>query len=404
MPIAPVAPVAPVAATAQAARVAQAAPTTPLATSTRPPVVRRLPDPPSLLTPGIERDPYPLYRTLRRKFPLVYDRPFGAWLVSRYADVRAALADPRLVAPPPGRTLAHLEGGTHSAHRALVSPAFRGHALTALTAGVERTAYVLARRLADRQEADLVAEFCHWLPTAAAVAALGLPYEDTARVHSWCRTGLDHLGGHHPELDAFLLPYIARRRAHPGGDLLSALCTARADGRPLSDEAVAGIAGTLLGAGGEATAHALASFLANLLDHPGQLAVVRARPELTAGAWAESLRRDPPLHIVLRRAVEPVGAVPVGATVACLLGAAGRDPARFADPDRYDVFRPDPGQLAYGSGRHFCPGALLARLTAEHGLHALLAALPELRRSPGFHPVADGLISRSPRSLLVRLR
>jgi pulcherriminic acid synthase len=107
---------------------------------------------------------------------------------------------------------------------------------------------------------------------------------------------------------------------------------------------------------------------------------------------------------VLRRAVEPVGAIPVGATVACLLGAAGRDPARFADPDRYDVFRPDPGQLAYGSGRHFCPGALLARLTAEHGLHALLAALPELRRSPGFHPVADGLISRSPRSLLVRLR
>ncbi|MFF2125071.1 cytochrome P450 [Streptomyces olivochromogenes] len=385
------------------APVARVAPVTPLATSTRPPVVRRLPDPPSLLTPGIERDPYPLYRTLRQRFPLVYDRPFGAWLVSRYADVRAALADPRLVAAPPGRTLAHLEGGTHSAHRALVSPAFRGHALTALTAGVERTAYVLARRLADRQEADLVAEFCHWLPTAAAVAALGLPYEDTARVHAWCRTGLDHLGGHHPELDAFLLPYIARRRAHPGGDLLSALCTARADGRPLSDEAVAGIAGTLLGAGGEATAHALASFLANLLEHPGQLALVRARPELTAGAWAESLRRDPPLHIVLRRAVEPVGAVPVGATVACLLGAAGRDPARFADPDRYDVFRPGPGQLAYGSGRHFCPGALLARLTAEHGLHALFAALPELRRSPGFHPVADGLLSRSPRSLLVRL-
>ncbi|MET7894027.1 cytochrome P450 [Streptomyces mirabilis] len=389
---------------AEGASIALIAPVAPLATSTRPPVVRRLPDPPSLLTPGIERDPYPLYRTLRQKFPLVYDQPFGAWLVSRYADVRAALADPRLVAAPPGRTLAHLEGGTHSAHRALVSPAFRGHALTALTAGVERTAYVLARRLADRQEADLVAEFCHWLPTAAAVAALGLPYEDTARVHAWCRTGLDHLGGHHPELDAFLLPYIARRRAHPGDDLLSALCTARADGRPLADEAVAGIAGTLLGAGGEATAHALASFLANLLDHPGQLALVRARPELTAGAWAESLRRDPPLHIVLRRAVEPVGAVPVGATVACLLGAAGRDPARFADPDRYDVFRPDPGQLAYGSGRHFCPGALLARLTAEHGLRALFAALPELRRSPGFHPVADGLISRSPRSLLVRLR
>ncbi|WP_406174649.1 cytochrome P450 [Streptomyces sp. NBC_00996] len=360
--------------------------------------------PPSLLAPGTERDPYPLYRTLRERHPLVYDEPFGAWLVSRYADVRAALADPRLVVPPPGRTLAHLEGGTHSAHRALVSPAFRGAALAALTAGVERTAYVLARRLDARQEADLVAEFCHWLPTAAAVAALGLPYEDTARVHAWCRTGLDHLGGHHPELDAFLRPYIARRRAHPGVDLLSALCTARADGHPLPDEAVSGLAGTLLGAGGEATAHALASFLANLLDHPGQLGMIRARPALTAGAWAESLRRDPPLHVVSRRAVEPIGAIPAGATVACLLGAAGRDPARFADPDRYDAFRADPGDLAYGCGRHFCPGALLARLTAEHGLHALLTALPDLRWVPGFRPAPQGLISRSPRTLLVRPR
>ncbi|MFE6487513.1 cytochrome P450 [Streptomyces sp. NPDC057757] len=334
----------------------------------------------------------------------MYDERFGAWLVSRYADVRAALADPRLVALPPGRTLTHLEGGTHSAHRAVVSPVLGGAALAALTAGVARTAYVLARRLAARREADLVAEFCQWLPTAAVVTALGLPYEDTARVHEWCRTGLDHLGGHHPELDSFLCPYIARRRARPGDDLLSALCTAHVDGRPLSDEAVAGLAGSLLGAGGEATARGLASFLANLLDHPGQLRIVRARPALAAGAWAESLRRDPPLHIVLRRAVEPVGAIPAGATVACLLGSAGRDATRFADPDRYDVFRTDPGQLAHGSGRHFCAGVLLARLTAEHGLRALLTVLPDLRWVPGFRPVPEGLVSRSPRTLPVRPR
>ena len=334
----------------------------------------------------------------------MHDEPFGAWLVSSYDDVRAALADPRLVAVRPGGTPAHLEGGAHTAHRALLSPAFRGAALAALTAGVARTAYVLAHRLAARQEADLVPEFCQWLPTAAVVAALGLPYEDTARVHEWCRTGLDHLGGHHPELDAFLCPHIARRRARPAADLLSALCTARVDGRPLPDESVVALAGSLLGAGGEATARGLASFLANLLDHPGQLGVVRVRPALMAGAWAESLRRDPPLHIVLRRAVEPVGAIPAGATVACLLGSAGRDPARFADPDRYDAFRGDPGRLAHGSGRHFCPGDLLAQLTAEHGLRALLTVLPGLRWVPGFRPVHEGLISRSPRSLPVLLR
>ncbi len=144
------------------------------------------------------------------------------------------------------------------------------------------------------------------------------------------------LRGGRSELGVFLRPLTARRRAHPGGDLLSVLCVER------TDEAVTGLVGTLLGAAGETTTRALASFLANLLDHPRQLAVLRDRPDRTADAWAESLRRDPPLHIVRRRAVEPVGAIPAGATVACLLGAAGRDPERFTDPDRYDAFRPDP--------------------------------------------------------------
>ena len=343
----------------------------------------RPPGPPSLRT--AVRDPYPLYRILRAHYPLVYDEPFGAWLVSRYGDVRAALADPRLVALP--------GDGPPEAGRRL-DRALRGPALAALTAAVERGAHVLASRLAAREEADLVAEFCDWLPTATAVAALGLPYEETARVHRWCRTGRGDSGGGRSELGAFLRPLMVRRRAHPGGDLLSVLCTARTDDGPLPDETVTGLVGALLGAAGGTTARALASFLANLLDHPGQLEVLRVRPELTSGAWAESLRRDPPLHIVLRRAVEPVGAIPAGATVACLLGAAGRDPERFTDPDRYDAFRPDPGPLA--------SDALLARLTAEHGLRALLAALPGLSRAQGPRHVPDDLVRRSPRTLTVR--
>jgi cytochrome P450 len=329
----------------------------------------RPPGPPSLRT--AVRDPYPLYRTLRTHYPLVYDEPFGAWLLSRYDDVRTALADPRLVpvpgdGPPPAPEAGRL---------------------------LERSAHVLARRLAAREEADLVAEFCDWLPTATAVAALGLPYEETARVHRWCRTGLGRSRDVRSELGAFLRPLTARRRAHPGGDLLSVLCTAR------TDETVTKLVGTLLGAAGETTARALASFLANLLDHPGQLEVLRARPDLVAGAWAESLRHDPPLHVVLRRAVEPVGPIPAGATVACLLGAAGRDPERFADPDRYDAFRTDPGPLAHDTG----PDALLARLTAVHGLRALLTALPGLRRAPGARPASEDLVRRSPGTLSVRI-
>ncbi|MEU6992681.1 cytochrome P450 [Streptomyces sp. NPDC046465] len=362
--------------------------------------------PPSLLSPGVARDPYPVFRLLRESHPLARDELLGAWAVSRYEDVWRALVRPWLVAPPPGRTLVHLEGATHLAHRALVEPGVRGRALAALAGGVSRGAHVLARRIAAHREADLVAEFCRWLPTAAVVSALGLPHEDAARVHAWCYGGLTHLGGHHHDLDACLRPHLARRRERPGDDLLSVLCTAEVDERPLSDSTVTGLVGALLGGGGDATALALGSFLANLLDHPDTLALVRERPELTPAAWAESLRRDPPAPVVLRRAIRPVvvaGApLPAGAVVACLVGAAGRDPARFADPDRYDILRTDQGGLAFGAGRHSCLGAELAGRVAAYGLHALLDAMPGMRWAPGFRPAPQGLLTRGPRSLLVR--
>ena len=346
---------------------------------------------PSLLAPGVERDPHPLYRTLRDRFPLVRDDLLGAWLLSRYADVRAALGDVRL---------GPAASGPSPVPRRLIEPVLR--------AAAERTAYVLARRVAGRREVDLVAEFSAWLPAAAAVAALGLPWEDAARVREWCRTGSAHPGGVHPDLGGLLRPHVARRRARPGADLLSALCGAGADGRALPDETVTGLAGTLLAGGGEATALALASFLANLLDHPAQLDLVRARPGLIPGAWAESLRRDPPAPVVLRRATAPITlggtTLPTGSVVACLVGSAGRDPFRFADPDRYDIFRADPAHLAFGPGAHVGPAATLAGIAAECGLRALLDAMPGLRWAPGFRPAPRGLMARAPRLLLVRPR
>ncbi|MEV0319342.1 cytochrome P450 [Streptomyces sp. NPDC050658] len=348
---------------------------------------------PSLLAPGVERDPYPLYRVLRADFPLVRDELFGAWLVSRYVDVRAVMGDVRFGARAPG-----------------AGPVVGRCAVAVVGAAVERTAYVLARRISGRREVDLVAEFCGWLPAAAAVAALGLPYGDAARVQEWCRTGRTRVGDvdGHPDLADLLRPLVARRRAHPGADLLSELCRARVDGRPLSDAAVIRLAAALLGGGGEATALALASFLANLLDHPAQLDLVRARPELIPGAWTESLRRDPPTPVVLRRASAPIAVggstLPAGAVVAALVGAAGRDPYRFADPDRYDIFRADPGHLALGGSARPCLGTVLAGLTAELGLRALLDAMPGLRWAPGFRPVPRGLTTRAPRVLLVRPR
>ncbi|MFJ4869938.1 cytochrome P450 [Streptomyces sp. NPDC088757] len=296
---------------------------------------------PSPLDPGASQDPHGIHRRLREEFPLTYDPLLRAWVLSRYADVAAALTDSRF---------------THG-HRPGDPPCARAHVdvdTAALRSVTERTAYVLARRIAERPQADLVADFCHWLPAGTVAAAVGVPYRDMMR--------------------------LVRGRA----------------------------AGALAGECGAQIAvreKALASFLGNVLSDPDQVAALRDAPAaLVARAWTESLRRDPPVQIAVRRTAAEVpvsgGTVPAGASVALLVGSAGRDPERFREPDRFDPFRDDPGQLTYGSG--FCPAVLLAGIEAEYALRALFAEMPRLRLADGFRPTPAGLITRAPRTLIVR--
>ncbi|MEV0452531.1 cytochrome P450 [Streptomyces sp. NPDC050600] len=296
---------------------------------------------PSPLEPGATRDPYRTYRVLREEFPLTHDPLLRAWVLSRYADVASALTDARFTHghrpgdPPCAETHTDIDDGE-------------------LRAVAERTAFVLAHRIAARPQADLVADFCHWLPGGTVAAAVGVPYRDMMR--------------------------LVRGRA---ASSLVGQCTGQIAVRE----------------------KALAAFLAAVLSDPDQVAALRDAPSgLVARAWTESLRRDPPVQIVMRRTRGEVrvgaGVLPAGAQVALLIGAAGRDPGRFRDPDRFDPLRDDPGQLTYGSG--LCPAVDLAALEAEYALRALFQAMPRLRLADGFRPEWTGVITRSPRSLVVR--
>lgn len=321
---------------------------------------------PGLLEPGASTDPYRLrlYRILRTDFPLGHDPGLGAWLLSRYDDVVLALTDPRFTGyphdgAPRGRVPAPLGLCRGSLVCTPLPPCQppEGEAApdpvdSAIAAAVERAAYVLARRIAGRDRADLVGEFCRWLPAGADSVAAGLSYS---------------------ELSA---------PPRPGG---GADDCARHTGL---------------------RERALASFLANMLDDPDLLAAVAGGGAgmLLRRAWAETLRRDPPVQIVLRRTRTEVrvsgGTLPAGEAVACLIGAAGRDPARFTAPDRFDPLRADADPLF--SGPVHCPAALLGRLEAEHGLRALLTAMPRIRWAEGFRPTSSGVLTRGPRTLLVR--
>ncbi|PKV88577.1 cytochrome P450 [Streptomyces sp. TLI_146] len=307
----------------------------------------------SLLGPEAASCRYGFYRTLRESYPLVRDDRLGAWLVSRYGDVSAALGDPGLVRPRRGLCCWPGEAWCTGPRREADDEAFG-----VLREVSERTAFVLARRLAQREVADLAEEFCHWLPVGTAATALGLSCAELARG--------SRAGG---------------RRAGPAASL-AVLCADRS---------------ALIG-------KALASLLANLLDRPDEWAAVRDAPGALTAAWRESLRRNPPVHVVLRRARGDVrvadGTVPAGAAVALLVGAAGRDPDRFAAPDRFDPRRAAPAQLAFGPPD--CPAARVAELQAECAARALCEAMPELRWAEGFRPTETGLLTRAPRTLLVR--
>lgn len=399
-----------------------------------------VPPPPDILSPEFAADPYPAYRILREHYPVFFHEGTASWLLSRFDDVERAFRDPvfttdnydwQLEPVHGGRTIVQMSGHEHAVRRALVAPAFRGRDLRErFLPVIERNARELIDAFRDRTRADLVDAFATRFPVNVIVDMLGLDRADHDRFHAWYDAVVGYFAnlGQDPavaeaglragaELRAYLLPIVHERRAHPGDDLLSSLCAAEVDGTRMTDQDITSFVSLLLSAGGETTDKAISGMFRNLLAHPDQLAAVRANRSLVPAALAESLRFTPPLQMIMRqpaRDVELSGtAVPAGATVTCLIGAANRDPAHFAHPDRFDIFRSDlsaatafsaaADHLAFALGRHFCVGALLAKTEVEVGANQLLDAFTGIGFADGTPPPDAGVFVRGPRELPLRL-
>ncbi|MFH8385934.1 cytochrome P450 [Kitasatospora sp. NPDC018058] len=354
-------------------------------------------------------DPYGAYVKLRAEAPVqrvVGPDGLPVWLVTRYPDVRQALADPRLAldrahaAPgnykgfslPPAldANLLNMDPPDHTRIRRLVAQAFTPRRVSALHAPIERVAERLLDAIEPLGRTDLLANYAAPLPITVICDLLGVPEDDRLDFRSWTDTLITPDPARPEQARAavssmlgFFTGLIERKRSEPADDLLSDLIAVRDEQDRLSEDELTSLAFLILFAGYENTVHLIANAVLALLTHPEQLAALRAEPELIAGAVEEFARFDGPAPLAIRRfpredvAIGGV-TVPVGETVLLSLASANRDPEQFTDPDRLDLRRRENGHLALGHGIHYCLGAPLARLETSLALAALLRRFPGL--------------------------
>jgi len=368
--------------------------------------------------------PYEFLDRVRADGPahnLVFPHGAKVWLVTRYADVRRLLSDPRvskdgrraneLFARHSGMVVEEQAEPTdlgfddeltshmlnsdpprHTRLRGLVGKELTAKRMEALRSRLEQVVDELLDGLDDgRPVVDLVTGLTQPLPIIAICELLGIPAEDGPVFRRWATELVG--AGHPPEVVeaassnviAYAQATIAAKREAPGDDLISALVHSDGeDGDRLTDDEMLGMFFLLVIAGYSTTTHSLTNFLFSLLTHPGEMARLREDPAIMHAAVDELMRYDGGVQVATFRftkeeVVLDDVVIPPGEILALSLSSAHRDSARYPDPDRLDLTRRPNGVLGFGHGPHYCIGAPLARIQAEAALAKLLARFPELR-------------------------
>lgn len=388
---------------------------------------------------GRVRDPHPEWAALRRRAPVqrarvstlfgggaagLLDREkeavavFGfdaAAEVLRDAERFSSAAYEQTLGRVLGPSLLALDGRAHTALRRVLQPALGRRAL----GGIERELVAPAvagrvGRLAGWRRADLIPSLTFPFPVEVIARMIGLAPREHARFHrlavALISVAFDPARGLRAsrDLGSLFAAHLAARRREPADDLTGLLAAARVEGEPLEDATILACLRLLAPAGAETTYRSTSNLLFALLSHPAQLEAVRADRRLVAPAIEEALRWEPPLTSILRTATRETElgglCLAPGTPVAVCLAAANRDPARWSEPDRFDVTRPPRPHAAFAFGPHACPGMHLARMEMRVALEALLDRFPTLRLDPEARdPHVTGLTFRTPLALPVRL-
>ena len=362
---------------------------------------------------------------------LGYETASDTLVDSHYSvDGRSLMSADELAAMPPVpvefkpllRNLLSLDPPDHTRLRRLVQPSWTPRVLETLRPRIQ----VLADELLDAAEAqatareerepdrtmELIDAYAYPLPMTVISELLGVPAEDRPRVRAWSEALIEqqafteHLLETVSEFSAYLRQLFEEKRERPTEDMTSWLVHADIDGERLDEDDLLSMVFILIVAGHVTTVNLIANGVLALLNHPDQRELLRARPELMPNAVEEVLRYWGPVEMASPRFTREPGRLGErdmarGDVVFPVLAAANRDPERFADPDRFDIERPDAHRhIAFGKGAHLCLGAPLARIEAQVALETISRRMPYLRlREPLAQPPLQQGLFRGPGSL-----
>ncbi len=360
--------------------------------------------------------PYEHFTMLRTTCP-VSQTASGAYYLARYEDVltatkdleafQASFREPGVVVAPEEQLISEIPEPRHGKVRRIINSAIAQHRIGRIEPFAREMCAALLDALLAKGSGDLVAEYVAPIPATVIAHLLGVDPADHARFSKWSdlvvqstyatknrrEDGVDDegLAGVAPEFTAYLDTMIAERHAaaEPPDDFVTRLLHTEVDGQRLTDVEMRTQLAFLLMAGNETTRHLIANMLETVCADPALLARLQADPGLVPIVVEESLRHDPPIHVLLRDC--PHGAevdgtsIPAGVKVAFGLASANRDEAMYDDPDAFRLDRPSArDHLAFGGGPHVCPGASLARLEGRIALEVFLERVAEARLDDGY--------------------
>ena len=359
--------------------------------------------------------PHTLFASLRREDPVYWhhdpQRDEGFWCVTRQREVDLVSKNPEIfsseasgiryldedpaMAAQRRLMMVFMDPPYHRIYRKAIDQSFKPNVIEGMLGDIELMCTRIIDKVAARGECEFVSEVAKELPLQAICELMGVPMEDRQLIAHWSdiimapddpdfATSFEELVEAGTNLTNYGRKIAQMQRERPVDNLSRRILDARVDGKRLSEDEFCAFFRMLLVGGNETVRNTTSSGMRLLMEHPDQLALLVAQPELIADAIEEMLRYQCPIIYFRRTAMTDTELggkqIKKGDKVLMWYSSANFDETQFADPLKFDVTRPQrekvrQGHRAFGIGEHFCIGSHLARLELNVLFRQILARL-----------------------------